>query len=97
MPVGGKMKLVVQRTWHAFVNDPLIVIALILTTISRLIYFTLPAFTLAWMLSIGFKTGEGSSHNAAVSNAKLQLVASIIALFTAPIVGFLSDRVPFDL
>lgn len=97
MSVGGKIKLVVQRTWHTFANDPLIMIALMLTTISRLIYFTLPVFTLAWMLSIDIKASEGSSHNAAVSNAKLQLVASIIALFTAPIVGFLSDRVPFDL
>jgi MFS family permease len=66
--------------------------------VSRLIYFTLPAFCLAWMLSSQESVdGQQYSSNAVNKYAKLSLVASIIAIGTTLIFGFLSDRISFDL
>lgn len=65
MTVPQKVAFVLRRTLHAVTNEPLLVIVLMLTTISRLIYFTLPAFCLAWALS------NDSGAAAAVSSTKI--------------------------
>ena len=75
----------------------MLVFNLTLFTVSRLIYYTLPAFCLAWMLSSAEAYGDVSSSGAVNAYGKLSLVASIIAIATTLILGYLSDRIRFDL
>ena len=75
----------------------MLVFDLTLFTVSRLVYYTLPAFCLAWMLSSAEAYGDVSSSGAVNAYGKLSLVASIIAIATTLILGYLSDRISFDL
>jgi hypothetical protein len=51
MTTWGKLKLVVSQTRKLIWHDRIMMVALLVTAVARTIYFTLPIFYLAWMLS----------------------------------------------
>lgn len=85
-------------------KDGMLGFVFVVTTISRLIYFTLPIFLITWVLSFTPPNGTdliGSAYShtpeAVDRFHKAMMIGLILSFILTPLFGYMTDKFSFEL